>query len=261
LAGTIIYSIQSLSALTATLQVAIVSPGQSLPFCGGAILSSDTIITAAHCTIGQGVDSFKVVVNEHDVSVDDGQEIFDVCSKKEHPNYSSNTNEHDVSILTLCKPISFTKTVAPVCLPDQSRAAYDDVVSTVTGWGTLFAGGPQSDVLMGVDVNTIGNTDCDNDYGGGTIKDSMICAKAAGKDACQGDSGGPLVTKEPGDFYSLIGIVSFGAGCADPNFPGVYARVTEDLPWIRQNINGKQCGATRKHFTRLINNFDSIDED
>jgi len=65
-----------------------VSPGQSLPFCGGAILSSDTIITAAHCTIGQSVDTFKVVVNEHDVSVDDGQEIFDVCSKKEHPNYS-----------------------------------------------------------------------------------------------------------------------------------------------------------------------------
>ena len=88
MAGKIIYSLQSLSAITASLQVAIVSPGQSLPFCGGAILSSDTIITAAHCTIGQGVDSFKVVVNEHDVSVDDGQEIFDVCSKKEHPNYS-----------------------------------------------------------------------------------------------------------------------------------------------------------------------------
>ena len=145
-----------------------------------------------------------------------------------------------------------------MCLPEQSGAAYDDVVSTVTGWGTLFAGGPTSDVLLGADVNTIGNTDCGNDYGFGTIKDSMICAKAAGKDACQGDSGGknhknvrsrhfncadclgPLVTKEPGDFYSLIGIVSFGAGCADPNFPGVYARVTEDLTWIRQNINGKQ---------------------
>ena len=67
---------------------------------------------------------------------------------------------------------------------------YDDVLSTVTGWGTLFEGGPQSNVLMGVDVNTIGNTECDADYGGGIIKESMICAKAPGKDACQGDSGG-----------------------------------------------------------------------
>ena len=131
---------------------------------------------------------------------------------------------------------------------------------------------------MGVDVNTIGNTECDADYGGGIIKDSMICAKAPGKDACQGDSGGkhlklqkhvfqhylilgPLVTKEPGDFYSLIGIVSFGVGCANPDFPGVYARVTEDLTWVRENIDGRQCSNTRKLFTRLFNDFDSIDED
>lgn len=242
-------------------QVAMVSLGQNIPFCGGAILSSDTIITAAHCTLGQDVDTFKVVVNEHDVTVDDGEERFTVCSKTEHPNYNSNTNEHDVAILTLCTPITFSPTVGPVCLPEQPGEAYDDVLSTVTGWGTLSLGGIQSDVLMGVDVTTIGNAECDSDYGGGIIQDSMICAKAPGKDACQGDSGGPLVTKESGEVYSLIGIVSFGAGCADPNFPGVYARVTEDLTWIKENIHGKQCPATRKLFTRLLNNFDSIDED
>jgi len=245
-------------------QVAIASPNVEKPFCGGAILSSDTIITAAHCTIGQGPDSFKVIVNEHDVTVDDGQETFDVCSKKEHPSYDQNTNEHDFAILTLCKPLTFSRTVSPICLPGQQGDAYDDVLSTVTGWGTLSEGGPQSDVLMGVDVNTLGNAECDadySDYGGGIIQDSMICAKASGKDACQGDSGGPLITKEPGDFYSLIGVVSFGVGCANPDYPGVYARVTEDLPWIKQNINGKQCSNTRKLFTRLFNVFDTIEED
>ena len=133
--------------------------------------------------------------------------VFDVCSKIEHPDYDryneaqnqirfinlcypSDTNDHDFAILTLCKPITFRKTVSPICLPTQSGASYDDVLSTVTGWGTLFAGGPQSSTLQEVDVKTIGNTECDNDYGGGIIKDSMICAKDSGKDACQGDSGG-----------------------------------------------------------------------
>jgi len=80
--------------------------------------------------------------------------------------------------------------VSPICLPDRPGEEYDDVLSTVTGWGTLSLGGAQSDVLMGVNVTTIDNTECDNDYGGGIIQDSMICAKAPGKDACQGDSGG-----------------------------------------------------------------------
>jgi len=242
-------------------QVALVTSGQDIPFCGGAILSSHTIITAAHCTLGQNIDTFKVVVNEHDVTVDDGQEVLDICSKNEHPSYSSHTNAHDIAILTLCKPLTFTPKVSPICLPELPGEDYDNVLSTVTGWGTLSLGGAQSDVLMGVNVTTIDNTECDNDYGGGIIQESMICAKAPGKDACQGDSGGPMITKEPGDFYSLIGIVSFGAGCADPNFPGVYARVTEDLGWIKENTSGKQCHATRSLFTRLLNRFDLSEEE
>merc|ERR1712013_652773 len=155
-------------------------------------------------TLGQNIDTFKVVVNEHDVTVDDGQEVLDICSKKEHPSYSSHTNAHDIAILTLCKAVTFPPKVSPICLPEQPGEDYDNLLSTVTGWGTLSLGGAQSDVLMGVNVTTIDNTECDNDYGGGVIQESMICAKAPGKDACQGDSGGPLITKEPGDFYSLI---------------------------------------------------------
>lgn len=71
----------------------------------------------------------------------------------------------------------------------------------------------------------------------------MICAYANGKDSCQGDSGGPLTVKNDDGQYELIGVVSFGFGCARPNVPGVYASVPSALDWIKENTEGQrsQC--------------------
>ena len=88
--------------------------------------------------------------------------------------------------------MTYRKEVKPVCLPNQPGPSYDNVLATVSGWGTLQSGGFQADKLREVNVTTMTNADCNVKYSG-EILDSMICAADAGKDACQGDSGGKCI--------------------------------------------------------------------
>merc|ERR1712033_154550 len=228
-------------------QVGIKSSSGKHPFCGGSILSKRTILTAQHCTNGLAVSNMKVVVGDHDTQSADGEIEFRVERKLEHPDFDWATLANDFAILYLSEDLVFDDTVSPVCLPaDESDAAYNDVVATVPGWGTTYEDGPVAQLLQKVDVDTMTNAACNAAYGEGEIQDNMICAARQGKDACQGDSGGPMVFKETGsaeEYYSLIGVVSWGAGCADPSFPGVYGRVTNQIKWIKDNMEGDTCQA------------------
>jgi hypothetical protein len=115
---------------------------------------------------------------------------------------------------------------------DASLPAEGDDVK-VMGWGVTNTNtGSLSDVLMEVDVSVVTNEKCDASSDGsdsyeGQITENMLCAMDKGEDSCQGDSGGPLVL---GD--TQVGVVSWGIGCADPKFPGVYARVSKAYDWI-----------------------------
>ena len=94
------------------------------------------------------------------------------------------------------------------------------------------------DNLQWVEVPLVTNAQCFQNYNGYIgITSSMICAgyPEGGKDSCQGDSGGPLICNEGGKAV-LTGVVSVGLGCAAPNFPGIYARVTAVLNWIENNM-------------------------
>ena len=186
-------------------QVGITHYYKTKPWCGGSILSSRTILTAAHCMEVKGDDGvvveevaedLTVLVGEHDWSVQgDGEKRMSVCGFVKHPKHSDlpvlPIDDFDIAILTLCEDIIFTKKIAPVCPPTLPDSDYADVSAIVTGWGRLSYQGTQPEELMELEVNTITNTECTHTFGFGNVTDSMICAaRGPGKDICQGDSGG-----------------------------------------------------------------------
>merc|ERR1711874_241894 len=214
----------------------------SKPFCGGTLVSSREVLTAAHCT--RGSTAAYVLLGEHDLTKSDGEKKVRVCGTKNNPNYNSGTVDYDFSILELCEDVSFTTDISPACLPTSSSTNYDNRRAVVSGWGTLSTGGTTPSVLIEATINTMSNAQCTRSpyiYTGNVITDRMLCATASGKDACHGDSGGPLVTKESGGYYTVIGVVSWGYGCAEARAPGVYARVTSQLSWINGNLRGTTC--------------------
>jgi len=226
-------------------QVAFVRGKGYYPHCGGSIVSSKTIVTAAHCLDGASIDDFLIVVGEHDISVNDGEKYVKACSIKMHNKYNKKNFDYDYAIITLCHQLEFSTSVSPVCLPDNQGqgSEYEDRSATVSGWGTMWSGGDQPLKLNSVNLKTMKNKKC---YGLGgypsyAITDRMICAADPGKDSCQSDSGGPLVIQNNKGSYELAGIVSYGKGCAWEKFPGVYARVTNQLGWIKDRITGKTC--------------------
>jgi len=218
------------------------SSGDRRPFCGATLISSKEVLTAAHCT--ESGNARYVVLGEHMLFSNDGQKVVRVCNVIDSPRWDSSKTNYDFSILRLCEEVAFQKEIMPVCLPTSTSTNYDNREAVISGWGTLSSGGFSPSSLYEVTVNTMSNAQCtasNTDYTTNHITSAMLCAGARGKDSCQGDSGGPLVTKE-GAYYTLIGVVSWGFGCADPRAPGVYARVTKELGWINANIQGTKCG-------------------
>merc|ERR1712218_422738 len=235
-------------------QAGMVWSGSSSVFCGATVISDEWILTASHCVDGTNAAEIQVLLAEHDYWDSDDPVRMDISEIIMHAGYDSGTVDQDFALLKMASKIDWASNpnIRPACLPDAAAGDYDQWMSTVTGWGTTSSGGSVSNVLLEVDVKVISNSECNAAYGG--ITSNMLCAADAsgngGSDACQGDSGGPLVAcgmdgncgTMPGQNYDLIGVVSFGIGCAQADFPGVYARVTAARAWIDANAVGlTQC--------------------
>lgn len=212
-------------------QVGLMSEfSDDIPFCGGSLIAKKYVLTAAHCA---GFAK-RVQIGRYDFSdSQDFSEEIDVLREIPHPNYDEDNIDYDFMLIELAQESSIT----PVKIDDGSieLSRTDDM--TVIGWGrTSSYFGSQSEVLLEVQVGFVPNMLCNRPYEG-AITDRMLCGYRRRKDSCQGDSGGPLLIKGSNASEDVqIGVVSWGAGCARLFYPGVYARISEVLPFINEYV-------------------------
>ncbi|KAI9554767.1 hypothetical protein GHT06_020044 [Daphnia sinensis] len=171
---------------------------------------------------------------------DDAQMTRRISRMNIHKAYNARRMYFDIAIVTMDSPVAFSAAISPVCLAPASGRLdlYAGETASVMGWGDEYYGADAgSQKLLEANAPIITNAECKQIYSDpGTIVNHMLCADNTDADSCQGDSGGPLVVQsmEDGRWYQA-GIVSFGKGCADPDFPAaVYTRVN----WLRGWING-----------------------
>lgn len=199
--------------------------------CGGSIFHPYFILTAAHC-VDEYPARFYVIRAGSNYS-NAGGEIVPVCSIQIHRNFDKNTLDYDIAILRLCSQLIFRPTILPIALPYYGEPIPDNLKAVATGWGLTQENGKLSTVLQKVFIPTISTKSCSMLYRKyhEEITNRMFCAGylQGGKDACQGDSGGPLRVKG-----KLMGIVSWGFGCAQPDHPGIYTSVPTLRKWIKK---------------------------
>nr|AZP56668.1 serine proteinase stubble-2 [Locusta migratoria migratoria] len=156
-----------------------------------------------------------------------------------HPQFDPRTFEYDLALLRFYEPVPFQPNIIPICVPTDDTS-FVGHTAHVTGWGRLYEDGPLPSVLQEVSVPVINNTLCESMYRSAGyiehIPEIFICAgwQKGGSDSCEGDSGGPMVIQREDKRWLLAGVISWGIGCAEPNQPGVYTRISEFREWINQ---------------------------
>ncbi|KAI8791197.1 salivary glue protein Sgs-3 [Biomphalaria glabrata] len=210
--------------------------------CGGFIIDSTHILTAAHC-VAETSTTTKITTVEPAVNfvVFTGSSSIATATRRvvksitAHEQYNGITLDKDIAIVTLSLPLNFTTCQRPLCLVNATSSPQNATRCKVMGWGvtSTAADASISTNLQWVDVPIVNDTSCRSLYGS-YFSATNFCAGTLGKDSCQGDSGGPLACRENDGKYYVQGIVSGGFACGQT--AGLYTKVSSFIPWIQSKI-------------------------
>merc|ERR1712240_706521 len=238
-------------------QVFLKTPGWS---CGATIINKRYVITAAHCVVNQDgshlnpqTQNIRITIGEHNVCdgfTNEGGQDIKVEKLHVRSDYGNPRMANDFAIMRVAQDIKFTEKVKPACLPEKADKDYAGQMATISGWGGTIGYQPSQRPrpvqprqceMKETSVKILKSSELLCRQVTHDDSKTRMCAWAEGTDSCQGDSGGPLAVVEAGR-YVLVGVVSYGPGCAT-KYPGVYAKVTNYLDWIKNITKDGECSS------------------